>query len=265
MSLDERRFPTSVPDLLAFPKPDCPNIYGGAYSAKAVLASITDDRTQRKADPLRQCVEAFAAKSGWTPDDGECAFEFVQRASYEQGLKDALSQAVPEAVDDCPNYVNCQGQCFVCEHFEGETLAYPNQTAPQSVQQPQVAPYGQAALELCDVCGGKTLISGDCCLNCERDQLPAAHKPDGWELTDAQGNIEVFSFDPNSDPAWVGHGFHAPVVIVPLYKKPLQPLTDAQKETLWGAAVQLRMAAKSLFLDGVAAAEAAHRIVKKLT
>ena len=29
-------------------------------------------------------------------------------------------------------------------------------------------PYDQQALELCDVCGWKTLIPGDCCLNCTR-------------------------------------------------------------------------------------------------
>ena len=55
-------------------------------------------KAQRQADPVRQHVEAFAAKSGWTPDDGEGAFEFVQRVSYEQGAKDAQRQAGQEAV-----------------------------------------------------------------------------------------------------------------------------------------------------------------------
>lgn len=31
-------------------------------------------------------------------------------------------------------------------------------------------PYDQTALELCNVCGWKTLIPDDCCLNCERAQ-----------------------------------------------------------------------------------------------
>jgi len=30
--------------------------------------------------------------------------------------------------------------------------------------------YDQTALELCNVCGWKTLIPGECCLNCERAQ-----------------------------------------------------------------------------------------------
>ena len=34
-------------------------------------------------------------------------------------------------------------------------------------------PYDQTALELCSVCGWKTLIPGDGCLNCERDQRQA--------------------------------------------------------------------------------------------
>jgi hypothetical protein len=31
-------------------------------------------------------------------------------------------------------------------------------------------PYDQTALELCNVCGWKTLIPNECCLNCERAQ-----------------------------------------------------------------------------------------------
>lgn len=35
---------------------------------------------------------------------------------------------------------------------------------------PQQQQYDQTALELCAVCGWKTLIPGDCCLNCERNK-----------------------------------------------------------------------------------------------
>ena len=34
----------------------------------------------------------------------------------------------------------------------------------------QPEPYDQTALELCNVCGWKTLIPDDACLNCERAQ-----------------------------------------------------------------------------------------------
>jgi hypothetical protein len=48
---------------------------------------------QSKGD-MRVYVEAFAAKSGWTPDSGEGAFEHVQRMSYAQGCMDALAAPV---------------------------------------------------------------------------------------------------------------------------------------------------------------------------
>lgn len=40
-----------------------------------------------------------------------------------------------------------------------------------------VEPYDQTALELCSVCGWKTLIPGEGCLNCERDQRQAGKEP----------------------------------------------------------------------------------------
>ena len=40
-------------------------------------------------------------------------------------------------------------------------------------------PYDQTALELCNVCGWKTLIPDDGCLNCERAQ-PAQEPPPWW-------------------------------------------------------------------------------------
>jgi hypothetical protein len=39
--------------------------------------------------------------------------------------------------------------------------------------QPAQEPYDQTALELCNVCGWKTLIPDDECLNCERKEKPA--------------------------------------------------------------------------------------------
>ena len=40
----------------------------------------------------------------------------------------------------------------------------------EALAQPLQKPYDQTALELCNVCGWKTLIPDDCCLNCERAQ-----------------------------------------------------------------------------------------------
>ena len=47
-----------------------------------------------------------------------------------------------------------------------------------TVAQPAQEPYDQTALELCNVCGWKTLIPDDCCLNCERAQ--PAQEPVAW-------------------------------------------------------------------------------------
>ena len=49
-------------------------------------------------------------------------------------------------------------------------LAYPNTVTGKAPAQPAQEPYDQTALELCNVCGWKTLIPDDCCLNCERAQ-----------------------------------------------------------------------------------------------
>lgn len=42
----------------------------------------------RREEPMRKRVEDFAKRGGWSDDDGEGAFEFVQRISYEQGFAD---------------------------------------------------------------------------------------------------------------------------------------------------------------------------------
>ena len=42
---------------------------------------------------MRKYVEAFAAKSGWNPESGEGAFEYVQRICYSQGFEDATVQS----------------------------------------------------------------------------------------------------------------------------------------------------------------------------
>ena len=48
-------------------------------------------------------------------------------------------------------------------------------------------PYDQTALELCGVCGWRTLIPGDACLNCERSKQPE-QSPVAWLITDEKIN-----------------------------------------------------------------------------
>ena len=47
---------------------------------------------------------------------------------------------------------------------------YEKDIGPLEKAQPAQESYDQTALELCNVCGWKTLIPDDCCLNCERAQ-----------------------------------------------------------------------------------------------
>lgn len=52
--------------------------------------------------------------------------------------------------------------------IDGDWLDSVDAALHQAFEQPKEEPYDQTALELCEVCGWKTLIPGDCCLNCER-------------------------------------------------------------------------------------------------
>ena len=84
------------------------------------------------------------------------------------------------------------GTCYDCG-AEGRMRFVVDDTAPPTH-------YDQTALELCEVCGWKTLIPGDCCLNCERkkvEQEPLA-TPQRVEYTPNQ-KIERFNLDVNID------------------------------------------------------------------
>ena len=59
---------------------------------------------------------------------------------------------------------------------------------PKQAAIEQVSPthYDQTALELCEVCGWKTLIPGDCCLNCERGNVEQEPVDDDWTQEDGK-------------------------------------------------------------------------------
>lgn len=74
---------------------------------EALRGSAGSDEISNAREALRSALEApehlsslgsyvneFATKAGWKPDSGEGAFEYVQRASYKQGLEDA--SPIPE-------------------------------------------------------------------------------------------------------------------------------------------------------------------------
>lgn len=69
---------------------------------------------------------------------------------------------------------------------------------PKQAAIEQVSPthYDQTALELCEVCGWKTLIPGDCCLNCERgkvEQEPAPAPQREWQSLTDDDIIKAFN------------------------------------------------------------------------
>jgi len=57
-----------------------------------------------------------------------------------------------------------------CPYFARDTLTKAADMLAAIAQPKQTTAYDQTALELCDGCGWKTLIPGDCCLNCEHDR-----------------------------------------------------------------------------------------------
>jgi len=82
-------------------------------------------------------------------------------------------------------------QCFACKdgiiHASDCAVhngpAYPVGECDCDVAQ---EPYDQTALELCNVCGWKTLIPDDGCLNCEREQ--PAQEPVAWLMVNKTTN-----------------------------------------------------------------------------
>ena len=95
----------------------------------------------------------------------------------DEALKQVL-EAITQYLAECPDPSE--------EAVEG--LCDAASAAREALAQPE--PYDQTALELCNVCGWKTLIPDDACLNCERAQpkehefmasLPEEKKIDKWD------------------------------------------------------------------------------------
>jgi len=103
-------------------------------------------------------------------------------------------------------------------------------------------PYDQTALELCNVCGWKTLIPDDGCLNCEREQ--PAQEPVAWMVTYQDGSREVVYEAPsNLHPDYSD----IPTSITPFYttppKRPWVDLSDSQIEQVYHDVAKLHRGA----------------------
>jgi hypothetical protein len=93
--------------------------------------------------------------------------------------------------------------------------------------------YDQTALELCDVCGWKTLIPGEGCLNCER-QPKAEQEPVAWMWQHDETGRTGFVDSWQLANGWQEQNPRLHIVS-PLYAAP-QPrrrLTDEEIRDLW--------------------------------
>jgi tetratricopeptide (TPR) repeat protein len=91
----------------------------------------------------------------------------------------ALRQAIDALESACGN--RCNSEYNPCEYREAAgVLKQIIETYPENDNQAE--PYDQQALELCDKCGWKAVIPGDCCLNCEREKTAVTQ-----QLTDEGG------------------------------------------------------------------------------
>ncbi|CAB4121027.1 hypothetical protein UFOVP10_7 [uncultured Caudovirales phage] len=81
---------TAIKAALAQPAQDVDYWIREATAARqAEMALRRELEAKPVQEPVRLYVENFATKCGWKKEEGEGAFEYVQRKSYAQGLEDA--------------------------------------------------------------------------------------------------------------------------------------------------------------------------------
>lgn len=80
--------------------------WNACRAAMLAVAPTTEPSKAEQAEgpkePMRAHVETFAAGAGWVKDDGEGAFEFVQRKCYHQGWQDGRREALGDVHRDTP-------------------------------------------------------------------------------------------------------------------------------------------------------------------
>jgi hypothetical protein len=81
---------------------------------------------------------------------------FMQRQAAITALRAALAEPVQEP--PCATRECMPSQCPNCVSLQNQNTELDR----------KLADLEQTSLELCNVCGWRTLIPGDCCLNCER-------------------------------------------------------------------------------------------------
>ena len=72
------------------------------YINAEIIMHTEQEASATGAEPMRKHVEDFAAGCGWKREDGEGAFEFVQRTSYRQGWQDGRRESMGDVHRDTP-------------------------------------------------------------------------------------------------------------------------------------------------------------------
>ena len=113
------------------------------------------------------------------------------------------------------------GNCLDCG-AEGRMRFVVDGTAPPNH-------YDQTALELCEVCGWKTLIPGDCCLNCERGKIE--QEPVAWR-------------DKSALPGYPAYEYNRQGIGEPLYIAPVPAPQPVSMETVYDTIIEWSTAGK---------------------
>jgi len=130
--------------------------YYDTYSEIAALeAALTEDALQRFTDVNQEIEAALAEPVRDTGVKLKPVFYAPRRLDDEE-IEAIVGKPVQEPPcatrecmpSECPNCVSLQDQNTELDR--------------------KLADLEQTSLELCEVCGWRTLIPGDCCLNCER-------------------------------------------------------------------------------------------------
>jgi hypothetical protein len=209
---------------------------GGGFPAKRAMAAdkLLEDATRscnnideqraldalmRKAQPAHcQCpackdgvlhASDCAVHNGPAYPAGPCDCGVAQNTERE-----ALKLAV-DGLEKILHTFAKDGKIVMASMIRNELFAEVNsllQQAKAALAQPAQEPYDQTALELCNVCGWKTLIPDDGCLNCERAQPAQEH------VSTVTATVTSETGNPDVTMSW----WHEPPLPVgtPLYTYP---------------------------------------------
>ena len=157
--------------------------WGGGFKAKQAMAA---DKLQ---EPVVQPAPGYCKN---------CKDYTIEEPLYAQPAQEPEREALKLALEAL--------ELHLTHHEHGCVYLDPAITAIKAaLAQPAQESYDQTALELCNVCGWKTLIPDDGCLNCERAQ--PTQEPVGEIRASSYGNYPVVAWV-NGYVAKIGDKFY---------------------------------------------------------